>query len=82
MNTVEGFLSVRPDILIHSRINDQVDPQHLLIVEAKKGNISDHDINKIHGFISDNNYNYLLADLYYYNGTDITRQNIERPKAH
>ena len=94
LETVEGHLSVRPDILVHSRVDDQVDPQHYLIVEAKKGAISQHDINKIHGFISDDNYNYLfgmaisychsdelvLADLYYYNGREIIRENIDRPK--
>lgn len=94
LNTVEGYLSVRPDILVHSRIDDQVEQQHYLIIEAKKGAISQHDINKIQGFISDENYNYLfgmaisychsdevvLADLYYYNGREIMRENIDRPK--
>jgi len=94
LETVEGHLSVRPDILVHSRIDDQVDLQHYLIVEAKKGAISQHDINKIHGFIGDDNYNYLfgmaisychsdevvVADLYYYNGYEIIRENIDRPK--
>ena len=96
LNTVEGYLSVRPDILVHSRINDQVEQQHYVIIEAKKGAISRHDTNKIHGFISDPHYNYLfgmaisychsaevvLADLYYYNGIEIVSENIDRPKTH
>lgn len=94
LNTVEGQLSVRPDILVHSRINDQIEPQHLLVVEAKKDLISQHDINKIEGFISDPNYNYLfgltisycrseasvLAELHYFNGEQIITTNINRPK--
>jgi hypothetical protein len=81
LKTIEGYLSVRPDILVHSRIDGKVEQQHYLVIEAKKGAISQYDINKIQGFISDNNYNYLfgmaisychseefvLADLYYYN---------------
>lgn len=94
LNTVEGQQSVRPDILIHTRLNDQVEQQHYLVVEAKKGQITQHDINKIVGFISDPNYFYLfgltisycnndtsiLADLYYFNGTDIISEEINRPK--
>lgn len=94
LNTVEGQQSVRPDILIHTRINDQVEQQHYLVVEAKKGQITPHDINKIEGFISDPNYFYLfgltisycinetnvLANLYYYNGTTIVNEEINRPK--
>jgi hypothetical protein len=88
LSTVEGQLSVRPDILIHSRINDQVEQQHYLVVEAKKAVISQHDINKICGFISDENYFYLfgmtisycnddqniLANLYYFNGISIVSE--------
>ena len=94
LETIEGQLSVRPDILVHTRINDQVAQQHLLVLEAKKGSITGHDINKIKGFISDPNYNYLfgltisycrsethvLADLYYYNGAEIVSKQISRPK--
>jgi len=94
LNTVEGQLSVRPDILVHSRIDDQIEPQHLLVVEAKKDRIIEHDINKIKGFISDPNYNYLfgltisycrsethvVADLYYFNGENIILTTINRAK--
>jgi len=94
LNTVEGQLSVRPDILIHTRINDHVEQQHYLAVEAKKAEITPHDINKIEGFISDPNYLYLfgltisycinetnvLANLYYFNGTTIVKEEINRPK--
>lgn len=94
LNTIEGQLSVRPDIIIHSRVDETFKPQHLLVVEAKKEAISNHDINKIKGFISDNNYNYVfgltvsycsnetnvLATLYYFNGTDIINENINKEK--
>jgi hypothetical protein len=94
LNTVEGQLSVRPDIIIHSRLNTTYDPQHLLVIEAKKEAITTHDINKIKGFISDNNYNYVfgmtvsycsdetqtIANLYYYNGTEIVNENINQDK--
>ncbi len=94
LNTIRGQLSVRPDILVHSRINNQVEVQHLLVIEAKKGDISLHDINKIKGFISDPNYNYLfgltisycrsethvLVDLYYFDGENIITTNVNRIK--
>jgi hypothetical protein len=94
LNTVEGQLSVRPDIIIHSRVDDTFDPQHLLVIEAKKEAISNHDISKIKGFISDDNYNYvfgltvsycsdetqIIAKLYYFNGTEIVNENINEDK--
>ncbi len=94
LNTTEGSLSVRPDILIHSRVDDSFDPQHLLVVETKKEAISNHDTNKVKGFISDENYNYvfgltvsycadetqILAKLYYFNGTEIVSENVNEEK--
>lgn len=94
LETIEGQISVRPDILVHSRINDQVTQQHYLVIEAKKNRITPHDINKIQGFISDDHYNYLfgltvsyrrnadfvLANLYYFNGHIIANEPINRPK--
>ena len=94
LNTINGQLSVRPDIIIHTRINKNFNPQHLLVVEAKKEAISNHDIDKIIGFISDSNYNYVfgmtvsycsdatnvLATLYYFNGTDIIFEKINQVK--
>nr|WP_321409584.1 hypothetical protein [uncultured Carboxylicivirga sp.] len=94
LDTVEGIRSVRPDILIHSRTNHEINPQHYLVIEAKKGTIIQHDINKINGFISDENYNYLfgltvsycssdshiLANLYYFDGEDIINEQINREK--
>lgn len=90
LNTVEGIISVRPDILIHTRVDDNVDQQHYLAIEAKKANITQHDTNKVKGFITDENYNYLfgltisycsnensiLSNLYYYDGTAITSEEI------
>lgn len=94
LDTVEGQQSVRPDIVIHTRINYEVEQQHYLVIEAKKLEITQHDINKICGFISDPNYFYLfgltisycidaakvLANLYYYDGTSIVSENINRSK--
>ena len=94
LETVEGLISVRPDILIHSRTNHEIHQQHFLVVEAKKGAITQHDINKINGFISDSNYNYLfgltvsyclsdthvLANLHYFNGEEIADEAINREK--
>jgi hypothetical protein len=58
VETFEGHRTVRPDIIIHTRTNKKGDPQHYLVVEAKKEEISDHDRNKILGFLSDERYNY------------------------
>ncbi|KFF18829.1 hypothetical protein [Flavobacterium hydatis] len=94
LQTVDGIQAVRPDILIHARINDQVAQQHLLIVEAKKGRITDHDTNKVKGFISDRNYYYLfgltisycsshtqvLANLYYFDGNVMKNIPVNREK--
>lgn len=94
LNTIEGQLSVRPDIIIHTRVDSAFDPQHLLVVEAKKEAISHHDINKIRGFISDDNYNYvfgltlsycsnddqIIAMLYYFNGAEIVNEDISETK--
>lgn len=88
--TVEGIIEVRPDILIHTRINADVEQSHYLAVEAKKERITQHDINKIEGFIKDENYNYLfgltisycsngdsvLSNLYYFNGEDVISESI------
>ena len=94
LKTVKGLLSVRPDILIHTRIDNRVPQQHYLVIEAKKGEISQHDIDKITSFISDTNYLYLfgltisycksdthvLANLYYFDGMRIVSKKIRRPK--
>ena len=52
LETIEGQIVARPDIIIHSRTNQDLTPNHILVVEAKKDAITDHDINKIKGFIS------------------------------
>lgn len=94
LNTIEGQLSVRPDIIIHTRVDNTSEPQHSLVVEAKKEAISNHDINKIRGFITDDNYNYvfgltvsycssdtqIITTLYYSNGTNIENENISEEK--
>jgi hypothetical protein len=94
LNTIKGQLAVRPDIIIHSRLDHTFDPQHLLVIEAKKEGITNHDINKIKGFITDENYNYvfgltvsycsdeteIIAKLYYFNGTEIVNENISEYK--
>jgi hypothetical protein len=85
---------VRPDIIIHSRMNNNINPQHLIVVEAKKGAISNHDINKIKHFISDNHYNYLfgltisycssissvLSNLYYWEDNNIVSKELNVEK--
>jgi hypothetical protein len=85
---------IRPDIIVHSRMNNNINPQHLLVVEAKKGAISNHDINKIEHFISDNHYNYLfglsisycssnssvLSNLYYREGNNIISKELNVKK--
>lgn len=94
LETIEGQIIARPDIIIHSRTNQEISPNHILVVEAKKGGITEHDVNKIMGFISDGNYNYLfgltvsycqseefvVSTLYYFNGEEIisTEINVEK----
>lgn len=94
LNTSEGQFAVRPDIIVHTRMNRDAEQQHYLVIEAKKDIISQHDINKIKGFIKDENYNYLfgltvsycgdpnqvLANLYYYYESEIIVKEIARPK--
>lgn len=50
-------IPIRPDILIHKRMSKDFD-KHLLVVEAKKGKTSQHDIDKIKGLINDERYFY------------------------
>lgn len=94
LQTEGELLTVRPDIIIHTRLDDEIEQQHYLVVEAKKGQITQGDIGKIKGFISDSNYFYLfgltisyclsstlvLANLYYSNGIEIINEEINRPK--
>lgn len=61
LDTIEGRITARPDIIVHSRMNKDFPTQHFLVVEAKKDNISNHDINKIKGFINDDDYTYLFG---------------------
>jgi hypothetical protein len=61
VNTAEGLIKVRPDILVHSRTNREVVPQHYMAIEAKKYAITDHDIVKIHGLMNDPRYRYLFG---------------------
>jgi hypothetical protein len=85
---------VRPDILVHTRMQDAVPIQHLLVIEAKKGEIPPFDVEKIEGFIWDGHYNYLFgltvsycldihniqSTLYYYDGNEHPAQiQINRP---
>lgn len=68
--------------------------QHYLVIETKKKEITQHDINKIMDFIENENYNYLfgltisycgnldfvLANLYFHNGTYTNNIEIKIPK--
>jgi hypothetical protein len=94
LQTVEGLLVVRPDILIHTRMDDSVAQQHFLAVEAKKENITQHDVNKIEGFISDGRFHYLfgltisycidkndvLSNLFYFDGNRIFNEPVNISK--
>ncbi|MGN8037835.1 hypothetical protein ACTJJ0_22275 [Chitinophaga sp. 22321] len=87
VQTVEGALNIRPDIIVHSRINETVNPQHLLAIEAKKDRITQRDIAKVTGLITDPRYSYvfgltisysqdpnrILGTLYYHDGRDMER---------
>ncbi len=72
LNIGAQVIIARPDIIIHSRTNQAIHPQHYLVIEAKKAAITQDDIDKIKGFISDNNYNYLFGLTISYNGTEKT----------
>ena len=51
-------IPVRPDILIHKRINTEISTSNLLVIEAKKHKNTQHDINKVKGFMEDLQYTY------------------------
>lgn len=51
-------IPVRPDILIHKRMRTNETLPHLLVIEAKKHKINQHDINKVEGFMKDEKYLY------------------------
>lgn len=90
LDTEQGRIEARPDIVVHSRMDDFVPIQHYLVIEAKKGNISNHDLAKIKGFINDDNYSYLfgltisycscqenvISTLFYYDGAEIISKDI------
>lgn len=60
--SVEGTdIAVRPDIIVHSRINTDVPFQHYLIIEAKKGEITPYDKSKVLSFLRDDRYSYLFG---------------------
>jgi hypothetical protein len=50
-------IEVRPDIIIHNR-KDEREKINILVVEAKKDNISTHDIRKIKALMNDPDYKY------------------------
>jgi len=78
VQTERGEKKVRPDILIHRRMEGG----HYLVIEAKKGRVSALDILKVKGLITDPNYSYqfgltisychdpnqIIGTLYYSNG--------------
>jgi Holliday junction resolvase-like predicted endonuclease len=53
--------AIRPDILIHTRTNRNINFYHYLAVEAKKGRITNHDIDKIVALLQDQLYQYLFG---------------------
>jgi len=94
VKTTKGILVARPDIVIHTRRDQEKEIQHLLIIEAKKHRITCHDVDKVEGFITDDNYGYLfgftvsycvssneiLGTLYYSDGNHIQNEAINLPK--
>lgn len=54
----EYAIIVRPDILIHKRLNPNIAIANYLVIEAKKGNPSYKDIDKIERLILDPAYKY------------------------
>lgn len=56
---VEG--AIRPDILVHTRMNRNYDPQHLIVIEAKKHIISRDDDAKVRALMNDPKYNYMFG---------------------
>ena len=87
-------IPVRPDILIHKRMKINEKNPHLLVVEAKKHKISNHDLNKIKGFMTDPRYLYeygltvsyaynpriVLATFYYKENISLRTELIEVPR--
>jgi hypothetical protein len=56
--TVNGIEEVvRPDIMIHNR-KDEAEKNNILVIEAKKHNIPQHDIDKVKGLMNDQRFNY------------------------
>lgn len=53
---------MRPDILIHTRTKIQDDiPQHYIVIEAKKDEVSHDDEEKVKAFMMDSHYEYLFG---------------------
>lgn len=59
-------IPIRPDILIHSRMDDTINPQHYLVIEGKKHEVSEDDIGRVKALINDSRYNYLFGFTIYY----------------
>lgn len=66
-------IPIRPDILIHKRMNTSADIPHLLVVEAKKDKTKEYDIVKVKCFIEDEQYHYKfgLTISYAYDSTKV-----------
>ncbi len=73
VNLGEVRIPVRPDILVHKRM-DKTPDAHLFVIEAKKHITSSHDINKIKGFLTDPEYlyKYGLTISYAYNPRQVS----------
>lgn len=59
-------IEVRPDVLVHTRTNFDVDIPHFLVIEAKKHSIIDKDRNHIKDIMHDDNYRYKFGCLISY----------------
>lgn len=52
---------IRPDILIHTRTIENIYPQHYMAIEAKKGEVTYYDTDKVHGLMRDERYGYVFG---------------------
>ena len=60
VKTADFDSNVRPDIIVHKRM-DRTAPQHLLVIEAKKDRVDQYDEKKIRALMKDERYQYLYG---------------------
>lgn len=60
VKTADFDFNVRPDIIVHKRM-ERTAPQHLLVIEAKKDQVDQNDERKIRALMKDERYQYLYG---------------------